>query len=314
MKHILLGAGGAIGTPLANVLLREQQSVKLLSRSAKSVQGAESASVDVLNPASVLAAIEPNSVVYLLVGLDYNIKIWREHWMTVIRNAVEACVKQNAKLIFFDNVYMYGRVHGKMTEETPMNPCSQKGEVRAKVAEYMTNAYSTGTIRGLIARAADFYGPYAKQTSVIQQLAFDNLAKGKKAQWLMSTETKHSYSYTLDCGEALYQLANDESVWNQVWHVPTANPPLSGVELTRIAAQYLGIDPRAGVMGRTMLGIGGLFVPVVKEIAEMAYQNEQDYYFDSTKFEKHFHFTPTSYEKGINTTLQHFFPDRMPSV
>ena len=31
-----------------------------------------------------------------------------------------------AKLIFFDNVYMYGKVNGIMTEETAFNPCSKK--------------------------------------------------------------------------------------------------------------------------------------------------------------------------------------------
>ena len=198
-----------------------------------------------------------------------------------------------------------------MTEETPSNPCSKKGEVRARVAECMVNAYKQGTVRGMIARAADFYGPYANQTSVIQQLALNDLAKGKKAQWLMSTETKHSYSYTLDCGEALYRLATDETAWNQVWHVPTKNPGLTGTELTRLAAPMLGVPAKAAPMGRFMLGMGGLFVPVVKEIAEMAYQNEQDYIFDSTKFERHFNFTPTSYEEGLRETLRHFFPERV---
>lgn len=35
------------------------------------------------------------------------------------KNAIEACKVNKAKLIFFDNVYMYGKVDGKMTEETP---------------------------------------------------------------------------------------------------------------------------------------------------------------------------------------------------
>ena len=33
---------------------------------------------------------------------------------------------QSARLMFFDNVYMYGKVDGRMTEETPFNPCSRK--------------------------------------------------------------------------------------------------------------------------------------------------------------------------------------------
>jgi nucleoside-diphosphate-sugar epimerase len=311
MKHIILGAGGAIATPLTDTLLREQQNVKLLSRSAKPVAGAESMSVNVLDAASVLAAIEPDSVVHLLVGLEYSTKVWQETWMNCIKNTVEACQHHGARLIFFDNVYMYGRVIGAMTEATPINPCSKKGEVRAKVAEYMMNAYSKGTIQGMIARSADFYGPYAQQTSVLQLLAFDNLAKGKKAQFLISPNTKHSYSYTLDCAEAMYLLAKDESAWNQVWHLPTKNPALTGIELTALAAKALGVEARTSSMGKTMMSIGGLFVPIVKEIQEMTYQNEQDYFFDSTKFEKHFNFTPTSYEQGVVGALKHFYPDRV---
>jgi len=36
----------------------------------------------------------------------------------------------------------------------------------------------------------------------------------------------------------------------------------------------------------------------------MLYQNEYDYLFDSTKFEKTFNFTPTSYKDGIAETVR----------
>jgi hypothetical protein len=51
-----------------------------------------------------------------------------------MRNAIEAAKRANARLVFFDNVYMYGKVDGVMTEETPFNPCSKKGEIRAEIA------------------------------------------------------------------------------------------------------------------------------------------------------------------------------------
>ena len=55
-------------------------------------------------------------------------------WPRIMTNTIEACKRAGAKLIFFDNVYMYGKVSGPMTEETPFNPCSKKGEIRAKIA------------------------------------------------------------------------------------------------------------------------------------------------------------------------------------
>jgi hypothetical protein len=95
-------------------------------------------------------------VVNLLVGLKYDVKVWRELWPRVIYNSIEACKRAKAKLIFFDNVYMYGKVTGRMTEETPFNPCSKKGEIRAQIATTLLNEFKTGNLQGLIVRSADF--------------------------------------------------------------------------------------------------------------------------------------------------------------
>ena len=53
-----------------------------------------------------------------------------------------------------------------------------------------------------------------------------------------------------------------------------------------------------------MIATTGLFVPMVKELKEMQYQNNQDYFFDSSKFDKRFSFTPVSYKEGINEILK----------
>jgi len=50
---------------------------------------------------------------------------------------------------------MYGKVSGTMTEETPFNPCSKKGEVRAKIATSLINEWKAGALTAMIARAAD---------------------------------------------------------------------------------------------------------------------------------------------------------------
>jgi nucleoside-diphosphate-sugar epimerase len=52
-----------------------------------------------------------------------------------------------------------------------------------------------------------------------------------------------------------------------------------------------------------LIKIVGLFVPFMKEMPEMMYQYDQDYFFDSTKFEKRFKMTPTSYKDGIKRTI-----------
>src|SRR5580700_4070037 len=112
-------------------------------------------------------------------------------------NTIEACKRAGAKLIFFDNVYMYGKVTGPMTETTPFNPCSRKGEVRARIATMLLDEMKAGGLMALIARSPDFYGPGAK-TGIPNILVFGNLAKGKSAYWLANDAMPHSLCFTPD--------------------------------------------------------------------------------------------------------------------
>src|ERR1039457_4919301 len=155
----ILGAGGAIGTEVLRELGATRQTGRLVGRDPKLVQGTtEALSADISDLDQTIRAVSGSTVVYLLVGLKYELRVWRELWPRIMRNAIEACKRANAKLIFFDNVYMYGRVSGRMTEETPFNPCSKKGEIRAQIATSLLKEVKAGTINAIVARSADFYG------------------------------------------------------------------------------------------------------------------------------------------------------------
>lgn len=305
-KHVILGAGGAIGRVLTGELLAHGEGVKLVSRSGRSIEGAEAAAADLTDQAATSAVVEEGATVYLTAGLPYRISIWREKWPKIMQNAISACVEKNAKLIFFDNVYAYGRVDGAMTEETPYNPCSNKGELRAQIANHLMSVVNKGDLKAIIARAADFYGPYADKSSLPNLFVFKRLAQGKKAQGLVSINAKHSYTYTGDCGKALYLLATTDDAFNQIWHIPTASPALTSDEFIRIAADKMGAKPGASIFKPWMIKLVGLLDKQVGEVHEMLYQNKYDYIFDSTKFEQRFNFAPTSYENGIADTIAHF--------
>jgi nucleoside-diphosphate-sugar epimerase len=305
-KYIILGAGGAIGNVITDELLAQNVKVKLVSRHTHEIPGTESQQADLTNPRDVNQAVEESSIVYLVAGLQYKVSVWREQWPKIMRNAIDACKTKNAELIFFDTVYSYGKVDGPMTEETPYNPISKKGEIRALLANQLVSEANAGNLKAIIARAADFYGPYTEKTSVPFILAIKNLARDKKARWLVNAETKHSFTYTGDCGKALYLLATNEDAFNQVWHLPTASPPITGKEFIEIAAKNLGIEPDYSVYSKLMLRLGGLFDSNIRELYEVLYQNEYDYIFDSSKFESRFGFKPTSYQTGIKETIEHF--------
>ena len=71
-------------------------------------------------------------------------------------------------------------------------------------------------------------------------------------------------------------------------------------------ADVYGAKKHYTCVKKWMVRIGGLFNTMVKEVHEMLYQHEFDYEFDSSKFEKRFNFTPTSYQKGIKETIDFY--------
>ncbi len=302
----ILGAGGVISDEVVKLLSARQQPFRLVSRQARPSPGAtEVISADLSDKDQTICAVAGSDVVYLLVGLKYDHKIWAEMWPRIMANTIEACKRSGAKLVFFDNVYMYGKVRGKMTEETPFNPCSRKGEIRAKIATTLINEWKAGAVTAMIARAADFYGPEARN-SLPTALVFDPLAKNQKASWLANDSVPHSYGYTPDAAQSILTLAETESAWNQTWHLPTAPNPPTGKEFIAMAAKDLGVAPKYRVLRKPMVRLIGWFNPQVGEVYEMLYQNDSPYLFDSSKFEKAFKFSGTPYAEGIRATATSF--------
>lgn len=304
--HTLLGGNGTIADALIPELRLHNEKIRLVSRNAKAVDYAESIAADMLNYEQVLKAVEGSDVVYLLVGIVYNAKIWKEQWPVIMRNTINACKATGAKLIFFDGVYMYGRVKGLMTEETPYHPSSKKGEVRAGVARMLQDEMEKGTINAVITRAVDFYGPGVTDKSAAGILVFDNMKKGKRAQWFINADAPRSYNYVPDAAKALYLLATSDKAVGQVWHLPSVQPALTGRQFIKIAAKYMNASDKILVLPKWLLKVIGIFVPFMKEVYEMNYQDEYAFQFDSSKFEKAFGFKPMPYEEAIKTTSDWF--------
>lgn len=211
----ILGAGGAIANGVVPILAAKKLPFRLVSRNAHPApQGAESVAADLTDKDQTAQAVAGSSVVLLLVGLEYNHKVWAEAWPRIMANTIEACRRAGAKLLFFDNVYMYGKVSGAMTEETPFNPCSKKGEIRARIATALLSEIQSGNLTAMIARAADFYGPNTP-TSIPNILVFDPLAKGSTASWLANDKVPHSLTYTPDASRAVVTLMESSAAWNQ---------------------------------------------------------------------------------------------------
>ena len=301
----ILGAGGDIGTPLAKELRKYTDKVRLVARNPKKVnQDDELFAANLLDEKNVIQALENTDVAYLTVGLPYDYKIWEKQWPVIIQNVIKACLTHGTKLVFLDNVYAYSEKEiGNMHEDSHINPPSKKGKIREQLIRKFHEAEKNNGLKLIIARSADFYGPDAKN-GILNLLVIDNLRKGKKAQWQSDTSKIHSFTYTIDAAKGLALLGNTASAYGQNWHLPTSSERLNGKQFIELVAAELNTKPRYTLLSSFMLRLAGLFSKTIKELIEMQYQNNRDYFFNSEKFVQEFNFTPTTYKQGIKEILK----------
>ncbi|MCA1762175.1 MAG: NAD-dependent epimerase/dehydratase family protein [Cryomorphaceae bacterium] len=302
----ILGAGGAIGNELARALTHYTNDIRLVSRTPQKVNPDDQKfPADLTRADETRRAIQGSEIVYLTAGLPYKTKLWESTWPVIMQNVIDACVEEGAKLVFFDNIYLYsGDNLNPIVEDSPVNPPSKKGVVRAKLVKMIWDAVENRNLKAVIARCADFYGPNVKDVSLLTELVLVPLSEGKTANWLVNDKVKHAFTFTEDAGRATALLGNSPEAYGQAWHLPTAQNPPTGKEWVEMAAQVLGVKPKYRVVSKGMVKFLGIFVPIMRSIHEMLYQYDKDYVFNSAEFEKTFSYTPTPYRKGLEKVVQ----------
>ena len=200
---------------LANILPSYTSDIRLVSRNPSQITGEEElVSADLMKAEGADAAIAGSEIVYLTAGLPYRKAIWKEAWPVLMGNVLEACKRHGSKLVFFDNVYPYGKVDGWMTEDLPFQPASAKGEARAVIDKMVMESVEKGEVEAILARAADFYGP--SPLAYLHLLVFERLANGKK----------HSISSVLNSGIHLPTLLMppEEQPYWEIMRMPLIRP------------------------------------------------------------------------------------------
>ncbi|MDR1998635.1 MAG: NAD-dependent epimerase/dehydratase family protein [Frankiaceae bacterium] len=298
ITHVVLGGNGVAGRETVRALLRRGVDVTSVGRRAAQVEGAASATADLLNAADAARVLAGAQVAYFTAGVPYQAKLWAKQWPILMNNVIDAAVKNRTHLVYLDNVYAYGAVDGPMSEQTPIRPTSAKGRVRADAIRVLGEASASRGLSFTVARSADFYGPGAT-TSMFNSFVTDRVSAGKDCGWFFNTDLPHSLTYTCDIGEALALIGADPAAQGRTWHIPTADA-LTARQLIEIAA---GPAARVRVMSLNTMRIGALFNSSARESLEMAYQWNKPYVFDGSAFQSAFRLAPTAYRDGIAATL-----------
>ena len=301
--HVIFGTGPS-GQATARELVRRGKTVKMINRSGKKPGGVpEGVTVvagDLFDVNAAKALAQGATHVYQCSNPPYT--KWPEQFPALQTATLEAAASTDAKYIVLENVYMYGDTDGQpLTENLPYKADTRKGKVRAQMALDVMEAHRSGKVRVAVARAADFYGS-AVLGSAFGERVFGFAVTGKAASVTGNPDKKHTYTYIEDVGKALATLGERDEALGQVWHVPNA-AVMTTRQLVAMIFEALGQPVKMSAMGKTVLRIGGLFVPDAREVVEMLYEFEKDFIVDSSKFTKAFGAQATPYREGIKMTV-----------
>lgn len=304
----LFGAAGAIGKSIAGELRRRGKPYRVVGRHQerlKSEFGSDSLAELVVwnpdDPASIRAAAQGIGTLVYLVGVPYN--QFQLHPILIektLEGAIDAGVQQ---FVLIGTVYPYGAPQSAtVTEQHPRNPQTFKGRMRREQEDRLLKAHAEGKIKGTILRLPDFYGPGVEK-SFLHSL-FQAAATGKTATMVGPIDTLHEFVYVPDVGPVVVDLAARPEAYGTWWNFAGAGT-MSQRQIAEYVFRLAGRPPKLRVLGKTMLRVGGLFDPFVRELVEMHYLQTTPVLMDDTALHRLLgNVRKTSYEDGLKSTLE----------
>lgn len=306
MKNMVFGTG-----PLAwwvmQTLLEKGDMVALASRSGKINKPLPDKvkihACDATQPDEVAKVCQDMDAVYFCAMPPYT--HWPDQFPPLVVGFLKGVARTEAKVIFGDNLYLYGPTQGtKISESISCDATGHKGRTREFVARQFMLAHEREDNRVTIGRASDFYGPQTLNAALGEML-FRPAFEGNTANLVGNLDLPHTFSYIKDFAKGLVTLGSNDSAFGEAWHTPNA-PTISTREMLGLIEKELEVKIKVRAAGNTMITILGLFSPMIKEVKEMMYTWEEPYIVDHSKFEAAFGATPTSHEKAIKETAAWF--------
>jgi nucleoside-diphosphate-sugar epimerase len=298
-KHLIVGAG-PVGAATARLLAERGEEVVVVTRSGSgAAPGIGTARLDATDAAALGELASGAAVLYNCANPAYH--RWATDWPPLAAALLDAAERSGAVLATVGNLYPYGAVTAPMTEQTPMNPNSVKGRVRAQMWSDALARHRAGRIRATEVRGSDYIGH--RSQSLMGDRVVPRLLAGRGVQVPRSADTAHSWTFTWDVARLLVAVGEDERAWGSPWHVPS-NAPRSQREVIGDLASAAGVAPvKVGEIPGVALKALGLVNPTVRALGEVAYQLEQPFVIDSSAAEKAFGLEPTPWAEGLARTV-----------
>lgn len=297
--HVVLGAGGGIGAAVTRALVARGEEVRAVGRSVPAglPSGVEGLAADVSTADGAARAVRGASVV--IHAAQPPLDRWLADFEPLTRTIADATGRQDARLVFVDNLYMYGPHDGPIGELTPRRPAGPKAAMRERMAGELLGRREQLDV--VVARLADYYGP-GGVGSALGEPVFASAVAGRKVRWPGPLGVPHTAAYLPDVGRAVAVLAAAPGSGGGVWHLPAAEP-IDGTAFGEHLAAALGRAVDVTGTGPIGYWIASRFLPVLRELAETQYQWRGPFVSDHSRFEAAFGpFTVTPHATAIAQT------------
>ncbi len=297
-SHLVLGTG-AVGASLANHLAEQGHAVRAVNRSGKPGllnPAIPLSQADLNDPADAASALSGVDVVYQVTQPTYT--RWEAEFPALQRTILAAAERAGASVVLADNLYGYGPPHGEtITDASPQQPTTRKGAVRKAMSDEALETHAAGRVRIALTRPSNYVGA---NYPIYRDLVLDQIAKGKPARVLGRTSQPHSFSYVPDAARAMAAIGTSEEGWGRAWITPVMAPITQRELVARLwdALGQRGKPKVTGMRGLAMRGMG-LFMPMLRESAEMMYEFDEAFVVSSGEYERAFGWGATSWDDAV---------------
>ena len=143
-NNVVLGAAGGTGSAVVRELAARGLPVRAVTRrgASEAPAGVERLAADVGTADGARRACEGAAVVYHCAQPPYT--KWPELFPPMTQAVIDGATAGGAKLVFADNLYVYGPPDGPMTAETPQRAQGKKGRTRRAMADAVMGAHADG--------------------------------------------------------------------------------------------------------------------------------------------------------------------------
>jgi nucleoside-diphosphate-sugar epimerase len=202
---------------------------------------------------------------------------WPQQLMPMARAGMDLAGRLGARFMLPGNVYNYGeRMPALLMTDAAQAATTRKGRLRTDLEDELQQRCIEGRLQATIIRAGDFFG--GGTGSWLDLVIVKSLRDGKLV-YPGPMDVPHAWAYLPDLARAFAATGSrpgGETATFERFHFP--GHTLTGAELLRgleQAAESLGIRPargwKHGSVPWALLRLGGLFVPMLREISEMSY-------------------------------------------